>query len=87
MPKISEFYGIKIYLNIRGEHPPPHFHAVYGEFTALIRFDSVGLYAGNLPPKALAMVIEWTVKHQAELMKGWELARSGSLPQPIDPLE
>jgi hypothetical protein len=87
MPKVSEFYGIKIYLNIRGEHSPPHFHAVYGAHEALIQINPVGLYAGSLPGKALAMVIEWAVEHQRELMNGWESARAGQLPAPIPPLE
>jgi len=87
MPKISEFYGIQVYLNLRGEHPPPHFHATYGEYTALIRIDQLGLYAGSLPPKALAMVIEWACLHQQELLRGWDSARSGNLPASVAPLE
>lgn len=27
MPKVSEFFGIEIVFNYRGEHNPPHFHA------------------------------------------------------------
>jgi hypothetical protein len=38
MPEISRFFGIVIYMNFR-EHPPVHFHAVYGEFEALITLD------------------------------------------------
>ena len=30
MPKISEFYGIAIYM-FYSDHAPPHFHAYYGE--------------------------------------------------------
>ncbi|WP_321495197.1 DUF4160 domain-containing protein [uncultured Desulfobacter sp.] len=29
MPEITRFYGIIIKLFF-GDHPPPHFHAVYG---------------------------------------------------------
>ncbi|MEM8559155.1 MAG: DUF4160 domain-containing protein, partial [Bacteroidota bacterium] len=29
MPRVSEFYGIVIYLYY-ADHNPPHFHAVYG---------------------------------------------------------
>lgn len=31
MPKISEFFGIYIYMYFE-DHAPPHFHALYGEF-------------------------------------------------------
>ena len=34
MPEISRFFGIviKMYFD---QHPPPHFHAEYGEFKAV----------------------------------------------------
>jgi len=35
MPRISRFYGILIYMYYR-DHPPPHFHALYGDHEALI---------------------------------------------------
>ena len=35
MPEISRFLGVSIRL-FRDDHPPPHFHAVYNEFTAQI---------------------------------------------------
>lgn len=38
MPELSRFFGIIIYMNWR-EHPPMHFHAVYGEHEALITLD------------------------------------------------
>lgn len=44
MPKISRFFGIVIYMNWRN-HPPAHFHAVYGEHEALMTFDG-RVYAG-----------------------------------------
>jgi hypothetical protein len=47
MPEISRFFGIVIYMNWR-EHPPMHFHAVYGEHEALMTLDGK-VYAGSLP--------------------------------------
>ena len=35
MPRISEFYGIVIYMYY-SDHAPPHFHAIYGQFEAEI---------------------------------------------------
>lgn len=86
MPKVSEFFGISIYLNIRGEHPPPHFHAVYGEHQAVVKIKPLGIHAGGLPPKAIALVMEWASEHQAELLDGWNAAREGRLPKAIEPL-
>jgi len=36
MPELSRFYGIVIKLFF-DDHPPPHFHATYGEHEALVR--------------------------------------------------
>lgn len=57
MPEISRFFGIVIYIYYR-EHQPAHFHAVYGEFEALISVDNFTVLSGNLPPRALGLVVE-----------------------------
>lgn len=36
MPEIARFYGIVIKLFF-GDHPPPHFHAVYGEHIWIVQ--------------------------------------------------
>ena len=71
MPVISSFYGILIRMYF-GDHVPPHFHADYGEFSAQIRIADFGIEAGYLPPKALALVVEWASIHQSELMMNWK---------------
>ena len=38
MPRLSEFYGIAIYMYFT-EHNPPHFHAIYAEHEALVRIN------------------------------------------------
>ncbi|MGH8245244.1 MAG: DUF4160 domain-containing protein, partial [Gammaproteobacteria bacterium] len=51
MPKISEFYGIQIYMNA-GDHPPPHFHAEYGGYEASIDIRNGAIHVGELPARA-----------------------------------
>ncbi|MBN1347214.1 MAG: DUF4160 domain-containing protein [Phycisphaerae bacterium] len=75
MPEISRFYGIVIRM-YWADHSPPHFHAQYGSDQAQIRIDPVGVLAGHLPPRILAMVVEWAAIHRAELLADWELALS-----------
>lgn len=86
MPEVSRFFGIviRIFFN---DHDPPHFHAVYGEYEALIEIESLAIYRGGLPGRALALVQEWAVIHGEDLRKDWELARSGRSLDPIAPLE
>ena len=86
MPEVSRFFGIviRIFFN---DHQPSHFHAVYGEHEALIEIETLAVYRGELPRRALAMVLEWAALHRDELRRDWELARSGQTPEPIAPLE
>lgn len=86
MPEISRFFGIviRIYFN---DHDPAHFHAAYGEFEALINIETLAVYRGDLPRRALALVLEWAALHRDELRQDWELARKGQSLQPIAPLE
>lgn len=51
MPEIARFYGIIIKLFF-GDHPPPHFHAVYGEFVALFDIQTLEMIEGDLPIRA-----------------------------------
>ena len=86
MPEISRFFGvvIKMFYN---DHLPPHFHAEYGEHEALIEIDTLAVYRGELPRRALALVLEWAALHRAELKHDWELARDGRSPERIAPLD
>jgi hypothetical protein len=76
MPEISRFYGIVIRM-YWADHQPPHFHAHYGSEHAQVRIDPVGLLRGRLPPRILAMVVEWAALHRDELLADWQLAQSG----------
>lgn len=86
MPKISEFFGIAIYMYWR-EHPPPHFHARYGEYEALIAINDLSVLEGELPPRALGLVIEWATIHQPELVAVWQQAQALEPLSKIDPLQ
>lgn len=48
MPRLSEFYGIAIYMYF-ADHRQPHFHAIYAEHEALIRIEDGVLIGGRLP--------------------------------------
>jgi hypothetical protein len=69
------------------DHEPPHFHAYYGGAEAQLRIDPIGLLTGDLPPRALALVVEWARLQQVELIENWRRLRSDEPPQRIAPLE
>jgi len=86
MPTIAVFYGIVIAMFVN-DHPPPHFHATYGEFLAIIEIETGRLIAGKLPRPQLANVEQWRQQHTTELMENWNLCRMKQLPKRIEPLQ
>jgi hypothetical protein len=46
MPTISAFYGIMIQM-FWADHAPPHFHALYGEYEALINVKTLEVMQGR----------------------------------------
>ncbi|MGA2052978.1 MAG: DUF4160 domain-containing protein [Opitutales bacterium] len=86
MPRVSEFFGIVIWMYFN-DHQPMHFHAQYGEFEALVRIDTLEILEGKLPRRAQALVLEWAAAHRAELAQNWEKARRGETLAKIAPLD
>jgi Domain of unknown function (DUF4160) len=85
MPEISRFYGIVIQI-FYGDHPPPHFHAVYGSDAVKIDIENLSIIDGGLPPRALALTLEWARLHQAELRDAFNKAANLQPPGKIAPL-
>ena len=75
MPIISSFFGIYIRM-YHDDHPPPHIHAEYQGHEAFIRIDTGEVMKGRLPAKAAALVRDWCLEHQPELLRNWDNARA-----------
>ncbi|MBX7244587.1 MAG: DUF4160 domain-containing protein [Candidatus Sumerlaeaceae bacterium] len=86
MPEISRFFGIIVTMYYN-DHPPPHFHARYGNDAITYRLDLMTVMEGSLPPRAMGMVVEWAQAHRDELLADWELAESRQPLNPIEPLK
>jgi len=69
------------------EPKSPHFHATYCEFSAEISINELIISAGNLPSRALGLVIEWASLHQPELYENWNRIENGELIKKISPLD
>ncbi len=85
MPELSRFYGIVIRMYFR-DHAPPHFHAVYQDDEATVDIASLAVTHGQLPARALGLVMEWAALHQQELNVAWERRTRQEMPGKIDPL-
>ncbi len=79
MPEIARFYGIIIKLFF-GDHPPPHFHAVYGEYMGLSNLETLEMIEGDLPSRANKLVSEWATMYQNELREMWDKQEFHKLP-------
>jgi hypothetical protein len=85
MPEISRFLGIVIAMYYR-DHPPAHFHALYGDYEVTVEIDT-GIVQGRFPPRALAHVLEWHRLHREELLDDWRLACESRPLKRVPPLE
>ena len=85
MPEISRFLGIVVYM-LYDDHPPPHFHAEYGEYKISVDIQS-GVVEGKFPRRALNAVLEWYTIHRQELLDDWAQAERHVPLTRIPPLE
>jgi hypothetical protein len=86
MPEVSRFFGIVIAMFYE-DHLPPHFHARYGHSQMLVGIEELKVLWGQLPPRAIGLVMEWAAVHQDELREDWILARQQVPLKKIAPLE
>jgi hypothetical protein len=81
MPTISSFYGITIKMYFQqSEHNPPLFHVIYGEFIGVIEIESLKMIEGDLPRKAIALVLEWAKQYKKDLLDIWNTQKFVKLP-------
>ncbi len=69
-----------------GDHPPPHFHAVYDEYEAKVSIASLKVVEGTMPRRALRLIKTWGVMHRQELLVNWDRAQRRESLAKIEPL-
>ena len=85
VPELARFFGIVVRMNFR-DHPPPHFHARYGDQDAAVGILTLGILRGELSPRVLGLVLKWAASHRKELSANWDRAQSEVPLHPIAPL-
>ena len=68
------------------DHAPPHFHALYAEYEAVVDIRTLEVMDGGLPRRAMALMLEWAQEHRAEFMEDWDLCDHNQSPKRIQPL-
>ena len=81
MPTISNFYGIIIVMYLRNkEYNPPHIHAINQDFDAPFFISTGEIMEGEFPNRAKALVKEFILHYQKELLEMWETEKYVKLP-------
>ena len=86
MPEISRFFGIVIKMFVV-DHNPPHFHAYYAENEVLVNINTLTIFTGKFPPRAVGLVMEWATLHQDELLDNWSRVQKHQSVKKIGPLQ
>ncbi|UQB42795.1 DUF4160 domain-containing protein [Thiomicrospira microaerophila] len=79
MPEIARFYGIIIKLYF-ADHPPAHFHAIYGEYVGMFNIETLEMIEGDIPQRARKLITEWATQYQTDLMTIWKTQHFKKLP-------
>ena len=80
LPEVTRFLGIVIKIFCRGEHNPPHIHAVYGEYNGLFDIATMTMFEGDLSNRIQKLVKEWGEQYKDELLLMWENKELKKLP-------
>lgn len=72
--------GLKMYV-YANEHPPPHFHVIYGsEENSFSILDAAPLYATGGLKKWFKTIKKWHQKNKAALIDAWNKSRPSDCP-------
>jgi Domain of unknown function (DUF4160) len=69
-----------------GDHPPPHFHALYAGQKAPFSIATGEIIDGEVPPRAARLVREWASLHRAELEENWRRCERRVPLEQVEPL-
>jgi len=68
MPEVSRQKGV-VFRVYNGDHPPPHFHALYQDEEALIDIQRGTILRGDLPRKKLGVAMDFLEENRDDLLE------------------
>ncbi len=69
------------------DHPPPHFHVFYGEYSGSVQIGSPKVMKGPLPNRVQRIIEKWAERRESELRDAWQQIANGETPDQIDPID
>ena len=71
MPTFFIIEGVKICLFF-DDHNPPHFHALFAEYEAVIEIKTLRILKGDLPRNKKQKILKWASLNEVELIEIWD---------------
>ena len=71
MPTYFVIAGVKIELYFK-DHNPPHFHAIFAEYDAIIEIQTARVIGGALPPVKRKIILKWAKENKQVLLAIWD---------------
>ena len=68
------------------DHQPPHFHAWYGDYKIIVNIKD-GVVKGEMPGRAVKLILEWFELHREDLMENWCRSQNVKILEKIEPLK
>ncbi len=68
MPCLTKIQGIKICV-YSNDHVPPHIHAIFGEYEAIIAIRDIEVLNGSMPNNKKRIAFDYIRENQEELLK------------------
>ena len=82
MTEISRFSGMVVHM-YWDEHPWPHIHVRYAEYTASFDLRAMHFTRGDLPRPQERELLRWARLHQDELLANWNRMERAEAPHHI----
>ena len=57
------------------------------KFKGIVDIQQLKIIQGDLPRRALELILDWAELHQAELLSDWNLCQEKQAPHKIEPLK
>ncbi|WP_372424181.1 DUF4160 domain-containing protein [Salinarimonas chemoclinalis] len=83
MPTVAVVDGIQIRFYLR-EHPPPHFHAIFGEHRLAVEIETLRSLKGTFPVHKLKALLAWAEPRREKLFAAWYTAQKMQKPGRIE---
>ena len=84
MPVVSAFFGTLIKM-FHDDHNPPHFHAEYGEYRAIVEIGFGKMLAGKFSKRVQQLVGEWRRSHAEDCAAHGATRKQGASPDASAP--